>query len=426
MTEPPDLMDAADDSTELCRPEPKWLRVAYTFAIEMTEPPDLMEAAFDGNELCRLEPKWLRVTYKFVIETLESKDWTNAASINEMLGLVSKWLRVTYTCEIEMNDMTEFDAVAIFENALSHDFCAVLECDLLVGDGINVAAATYRICLAMMISAPRKIGSIRKISYLKHYGCFEIDDMMINYKNTYEKSVNCVKIGILEHLTGGAEMTDPEKTKSAEHETELTNMKEYINYTKDLEGSKAHTLSDAAAFRSDLPGSVTSDKCQETIGLVTDGDKSTAEEYRKVSGSAGSLRSFKNVFQISADFPSPKNGMVGWQSALLCKQKRERTKKHVFRPFQQQRETTALGISEVAPNDEFDSNTSEGMYNDLNDGKYEKTKNVKTWTGRTITVVFSPGRVTRVMKKEIEEEQGSRRFTSSSQPEGESLRTMHR
>ena len=187
---------------------------------------------------------------------------------------------------------------------------------MLVGDGINVAGATYRTCLAMMISAPRKIGFIRKIAYLKHYGCSEIDDMMIDYKNTYEQFVNCVKIGILEHLTGGAEMADPEKTKSAEHVTELTNMKEYINYTKDFEGSKVHTLSDAAAFRSDLPGIVTSDKCQETIGLVTDGDKSTAEEYRKDSGSAGSFRSFKNVFQISADFPSPKNRMVGCQSAL--------------------------------------------------------------------------------------------------------------
>ena len=99
--------------------------------------------------------------------------------------------------------------------ALSHAFCAVLDCDVLVGDGINVAGATYRTCLAMMISAP--------IAYLKHYGCSEIGDMMIDYKNTYEQFVNCVKIGILEHLTGGAEMADPVKTKSAEHETELTN-----------------------------------------------------------------------------------------------------------------------------------------------------------------------------------------------------------
>ena len=52
------------------------------------------------------------------------------------------------------------------------------------------------------------------------------------------------------------------------------------------------------------------------------------------------------------------------------------------------------------PNDESDSNTSKGMYKDLNDGRYEKTIYVKTWTGRTITVVFSPERATRFMKKE--------------------------
>ena len=80
--------------------------------------------------------------------------------------------------------------------------------------------------------------------------------------------------------------------------------------------------------------------------------------------------------------------------------------KHVLRRFQQQRETTALGISEVAPNDEFDSNTSEGMYKDLDDGKYEKTMYVKTWTGRTITAVFSPEKVTKIVKREIEAKTG--------------------
>ena len=80
--------------------------------------------------------------------------------------------------------------------------------------------------------------------------------------------------------------------------------------------------------------------------------------------------------------------------------------KHVLRRFQQQRETTALGISEVAPNDEFDSNTSEGMYKDLDDGKYEKTIYVKTLTGRTITAVFSPEKATRIVKSEIEAKTG--------------------
>ena len=63
MTEPPNLMEAADGSTEWCRLEPKLLRVTYTFVIETTEPPDLMEVTDGSTELCRLEPKWLRVTH---------------------------------------------------------------------------------------------------------------------------------------------------------------------------------------------------------------------------------------------------------------------------------------------------------------------------------------------------------------------------
>ena len=99
--------------------------------------------------------------------------------------------------------------------------------------------------------------------------------------------------------------------------------------------------------------------------------------------------------------------MVGWQNAHLKKQKRERTNELVFRPSQQQQQKAiALALGEMAPNDEYDSYTSEGMYNDLNDGRYEKTKKVKTWTGRTITVVISPERATRFMKKEIERKTG--------------------
>ena len=284
MTEPPDLMEATDGSTALCRLEPKRLRVTYTCEIEMNEMTELMKAAKDSSVMRNKMKE-------------SDKLWTD-------------WNKQNLCCEYLD------DAVAIFENALSHIFCAVLECDVLVGDGINVAGATYRTCLAMMISAPRKIGFIRKIAYLKHCECFEIDDMMIDYKNTYEQFVNCAKIGTFGHLNGGAEMADPEKTKSAEHETELTNMKEYINYIKDFEGSKVHTLSHAAAFRSDLPGIVTNDKCQETIGLVTDGDKSTAEENCKVSGSAGSFRSFKKrFFKFPLIFPVQK--MEWWGDKTL-------------------------------------------------------------------------------------------------------------
>ena len=99
-------------------------------------------------------------------------------------------------------------------------------------------------------------------------------------------------------------------------------------------------------------------------------------------------------------------GMVGWQNVLLGQQKRGRTKKHVFRPFQQQRENTALDLSEVAPNDEYGSYTMEGMYKDLDDGKYEKTIYVKTWTTRTITAVFSLEKVIKIVKREIEAKTG--------------------
>ena len=83
--------------------------------------------------------------------------------------------------------------------------------------------------------------------------------------------------------------------------------------------------------------------------------------------------------------------VVGWQNAQFKKQKPERTGEPVFRPFQQQQQKAiALALGEMAPNDEYGSYTSEGIYNDLIDGKYEKTIYVKTWTSRTITVVISP------------------------------------
>ena len=46
------------------------------------------------------------------------------------------------------------------------------------------------------------------------------------------------------------------------------------------------------------------------------------------------------------------------------------------------------------------------MYKDLNDGKYEKTIYVNTWTGRTITAVFSPEKVTKIVKREIDAKTG--------------------
>ena len=86
---------------------------------------------------------------------------------------------------------------------------------------------------------------------------------------------------------------------------------------------------------------------------------------------------------------------------------RSKQKKPVFRPSQQQQhKATALDLSEVAPNDEYGSYTSEGMYKDRNDGKYETTIYVKTWTGRAFTAVFSLEKVTKIVKTEIEAKTG--------------------
>ena len=88
--------------------------------------------------------------------------------------------------------------------------------------------------------------------------------------------------------------------------------------------------------------------------------------------------------------------MVGWQNAHGDKQKRNGNRKPVFRSSQQQQhKATALDLSEVVPNDESGSYSSEGMFKDLDDGKYEKTTiYMKTWTGRTITALFSLEKVT--------------------------------
>ena len=160
-----------------------------------------------------------------------------------------------------------------------------------------------------------------------------------------------------------------------------------------------HAFSGTAANRSDLPGVVTSNVCPDIVRHETNCDKTIAVEHRKDSGRVGPLGSFKNDFQNTVDFPSPKDGMVGWQNAHCDKQKHNENRKPVFRPFQQQQhEATALELSEVAHNDESGSYTSDGMYKDLEDGMYEKTIYVKTWTGRTITAVFSLEKVTKIVK----------------------------
>ena len=170
----------------------------------------------------------------------------------------------------------------------------------------------------------------------------------------------------------------------------------------DIEKTETLWLYGAAATRSDLPGVETGIMCHSAVGHETNSDKTIDVKFRKESGRVGPLESFKNDFQ-KLFFSSPTNGMVGWQNANGDKQKQNGNKKPVFRSSQQQQhKATALDLSEVAPDDEFGSYTSEGMYKDLIDGKYEKTIYMKTWTGRTITAVFGPERVTKIVKEEID------------------------
>ena len=94
--------------------------------------------------------------------------------------------------------------------------------------------------------------------------------------------------------------------------------------------------------------------------------------------------------------------MMGWQKAQQKKQEHKKTKKHALRPFQQQQHAaTARLLDDGEFNDEYGPHTSEEERQNLDDGRYEKTIYVKTWTGRTITAVIDPERATKNMKRMI-------------------------
>ena len=160
--------------------------------------------------------------------------------------------------------------------------------------------------------------------------------------------------------------------------------------TADIYRMYIQGISAAAATCSDLPCTVTDYEGTVTVDhWITFNNETSSVEYLEDSCDNGVFKTFKTFFQIPADFLSSSHGMVGWQNALLCKQKQKRTIEPVFRPSQQQQQkATALALGEVAPNDEYGSYTSEGMYNDLNDGRYEKTIPFARKPIRTISGVF--------------------------------------
>ena len=51
-------------------------------------------------------------------------------------------------------------------------------------------------------------------------------------------------------------------------------------------------------------------------------------------------------------------------------------------------------------------NLNEGKYNDLTDGRYEKTIYVKTWTGRTVSLETDLNRAVETVKRQLEAKTG--------------------
>ena len=240
-------------------------------------------------------------------------------------GLSQNGYGNTYTCETELIEMTKLkeaaedssvmrhkmnesdklwtewkqnlccehfdDAVDLCENAISHDFGAILENGVPADDGTNVARATCRSCLDMLISVTRTIGFILilKFAYLKRYVSSEI-----NRKSTYGQC-NYVKLDDLVYFAG-----DTVEMDSAEHAVGMPKVKDYFDYVKDL--------SCVAAFCSDLPEIETNDVWQAGIRHETDDDKDTDDEYRKDSGRTGCFENFKSTFQMTNAFPSPEIG----------------------------------------------------------------------------------------------------------------------
>ena len=101
--------------------------------------------------------------------------------------------------------------------------------------------------------------------------------------------------------------------------------------------------------------------------------------------------------------------MVGCQKAHSNKPKCKKTEigKRTLQSIQlQQREAQAYVLEDAVFTDENGSELTEGMHKYPEDGMYEKTIYVKTWTGRTITAEFSPGNVTECLKRKIEEKTG--------------------
>ena len=113
------------------------------------------------------------------------------------------------------------------------------------------------------------------------------------------------------------------------------------------------------------------------------------------------------TMQFSKFFLFQITEMMGRQKAQSKKQKHKKTQKHALRSFQQQQlAATARMFDEGEFNEEYGPHTSEEERQNLDDGRYEKTIYVKTWTGRTITAKISPERTAEIVKMQVEAKTG--------------------
>ena len=81
-------------------------------------------------------------------------------------------------------------------------------------------------------------------------------------------------------------------------------------------------------------------------------------------------------------------------------------RKRAFRSLRQQHAAPALELYDVMLIEGNDTFPTEGKYKDLFDDMYKKTIYVKTWTGRTVSLVTDLDRVVETIKRQLEAKTG--------------------
>ena len=81
-------------------------------------------------------------------------------------------------------------------------------------------------------------------------------------------------------------------------------------------------------------------------------------------------------------------------------------RKRALRSLRQQHAAPALELHDVMLIEDNDTYPTEGMYNDLIDGRYEKTIYVKSWTGRTVSLVTDHDHAVGTLKRQLEAKTG--------------------